>query len=240
MKTGFGFAVAAVAVGVVAMALSFAASPLAGEPPAGDVARGAVAFQQCVACHSVEPGVHLTGPSLARIWGRRAASVEGFTRYSEPLRKSGLVWDGGTLDRWLSDPQAAVPGNVMTFPGVKDRAQRADLIAYLQALAAGKAPAPAPGGRMTAAAARPDLKTLGPEHRVKAIRYCGDGYHLTMEDGQTLPFWEYNLRFKTDSSPRGPAPGRPILVPAGMPGDRASLVFSSPEEISRMVERRCP
>ncbi|MCL6640170.1 MAG: c-type cytochrome, partial [Candidatus Rokubacteria bacterium] len=78
------------------------------QPPAGDVARGAVAFQQCVACHSVEPGVHLTGPSLARIWGRRAASAEGFTRYSEPLRKSGLVWDAGTLDRWLSDPQAVV------------------------------------------------------------------------------------------------------------------------------------
>lgn len=240
MTAGLALVLVAVAVAVGSTAMPFATRPLDAQPAAGDVARGAVAFQSCTACHSVEPGVHLTGPSLARIWGRRAASVDGFTRYSEPLRRSGLVWDAATLDRWLSDPQAVVPGNVMTFPGVKDRAQRADLIAYLRALAAGQAPAPAPGGRMTAAAARPDLKTLGPEHRVKAIRYCGDGYHLTMEDGQTLPYWEYNLRFKTDSSPRGPAPGRPVLVPAGMQGDRASVVFSSPEEISRMVERRCP
>jgi cytochrome c len=225
---------------VASMAMPFATLPLGAQPSAGDVARGAVAFQPCAACHSVEPGVHLTGPSLARIWNRRAASVEGFTRYSEPLRKSGVVWDAAALDRWLTDPQALVPGNVMTFPGVKDPAQRADLIAYLKALAAGQAPAPKPGGRMTAAAARPDLKSLGPENRIKAIRYCGDGYHLTMEDGQTLPFWEYNLRFKTDSSPRGPAPGRPVLLPAGMQGDRASVVFSSPEEISRTVERKCP
>jgi cytochrome c len=231
--------IARAACSVLLAAVALAAAARGAAQPEGDATRGAALFGQCIACHSVEPGVHLTGPSLARIWGRRAGTVEGFTRYSEPLRRSGLVWDAGTLDRWLHDPQALVPGNVMTFPGVRERAQRADLIAYLQALAGGKAPVPAPGGRMAAAAARPDLKTLGPEHRVKAIRYCGDGYHVTTEDGRTVPFWEFNLRFKTDSSPRGPAPGRPVLVPVGMQGDRAAVVFSSPEEISRMVERKC-
>ena len=87
---------------------------------------------------------------------------------------------------------------------------------------------------------RPDLKTVGPERRVKAIRHCGDGYHVTTEDGRTVPFWEFNLRFKTDSSPYGPLPGRPALVPAGMQGDRASVVFASPDEISRTVEAKCP
>jgi len=211
---------------------------VAAQPPEGNAARGAAAFRQCVACHSVEPGVHLTGPSLAHVWARRAGRVEGFTRYSEPLKRTTVVWEAATLDRWLEDPQAVVPGNLMTFPGLKDARQRADLVAYLKALASGQAP-PLSGGGMMAGPARPDLTTLGPERRVTAIRYCGDGYHVTTEDGRTVPFWEFNLRFKTDSSRLGPVPGKPVLVPAGMQGDRASVVFSSPAEISRFVEGRC-
>lgn len=210
------------------------------QPREGNAARGAAVFGQCVACHSVEPGVHLTGPSLARVWGHRAGTVEGFTRYSEALKRATVVWDAAALDRWLEDPQAVVPRNLMTFPGVKDARQRADLVAYLKAVAAGQAPPAAPGGRMMAGPARPDLKTLGPERRVKAIRYCGDGYHVTTEDGRTVPFWEFNLRFKTDSSPQGPARGRPVLLSAGMQGDRASIVFASPEDINRTVEAKCP
>ena len=150
------------------------------------------------------------------------------------------MWDAATLDRWLEDPQAVVPGNLMTFAGLKDARQRADLVAYLKAVVAGQAPAAAPGGRMMSGPARPDLKALGPERRVKAIRHCGDGYHVTTDDGRTIPFWEFNLRFKTDSSPQGPPRGRPVLLPAGMQGDRASIVFASPEEISRTVQTRCP
>jgi cytochrome c len=211
----------------------------AAQPPEGTAARGAAVFRQCVACHTVESGVHLTGPSLAHVWGRRAATVEGFTRYSEPLKRATVVWDAPTLDRWLRDPQGLVPGNLMTFPGLKDERQRADLVAYLRAVDAGQAPAAAPGGRMMAGPARPDLKTLGPERRVKGIRHCGDGYHVITEDGRTVPFWEFNLRFKTDSSRLGPVAGKPVLVPAGMQGDRASVVFSSPAEIGRLIETRC-
>ncbi len=200
--------------------------------------RGAAAFRQCVACHSVEPGVHLTGPSLAGVWGRRAGAAEGFTRYSEALKHAAVVWDAATLDRWLADAQTVVPQNLMTFPGLKEARQRADVIAYLKAVAAGQAP-PTAAGRGMMAPARSDLKTLGPERRVKAIRYCGDGYHVTTEDGRTVPFWEFNLRFKTDSSPLGPSRGKPVLMPAGMQGDRASIVFASPDEISRIIEAKC-
>ena len=207
----------------------------AGQPLEGNPSRGAAVFGQCVACHSVDPGIHLTGPSLARVWGWRAGTVEGFTRYSEPL--PAVVWDAATLDRWLEDPQTVVPQNLMTFTGLKDARQRADLIAYLKAVAAGQAPPPG-GGMM--ASARADLKTLGPERRVRAIRHCGDGYHVTTEDGRTVPFWEFNLRFKTDSSRLGPSRGKPVLLPAGMQGDRASIVFASPEEISRTIEAKCP
>ncbi len=187
----------------------------------------------------MEPGVHLTGPSLARIWGRRAGTVDGFTRYSEPLKHAAVVWDEGTLARWLGDPQSVVPGTLMTFGGINEARQRADLVAYLKALTAGQVPAAAPERQMMAGPARPDLKTVGTNRRVKAIRHCGDGYHVTTEDGRTVPFCEFNLRFKTDSSPLGPLPGRPALVPAGMQGDRASVIFSSPGEISRFIEERC-
>ncbi len=226
---------------IVAMALmlfGFGPGEPAAQPRAGSMNRGAAVFAQCGACHSIEPGVHLSGPSLARIWGHRAGTVEGFTRYSEPLARATVVWDARTLDRWLEQPQAVISGNLMTFPGLKDPGQRADLIAYLEATASGQAPPPA-GRPMMSGAPRPDLKAVGAAQRVRAIRYCNDGYHVTTDDGRTRPFWEFNLRLKTDSSPLGPAKGRPALVGAGMQGDRAAIVFASPEEISRMVEVKC-
>jgi cytochrome c len=209
------------------------------QPEGGNPSRGAALFGQCMACHSIEPGVHLSGPSLARIWGRRAGTVEGFSRYSEPFARATVVWDERTLDRWLEHPQSVVPGNLMTVPGLKDAGQRADVVAYLKSAASGQAPPPS-GGRMMGSPKRPDLKTLGREHRVRSIRYCNDGYHVTTEDGRTRPFWEFNVRLKTDSSPLGPPRGKPALVGAGMQGDRASIVFASPEEISRTVEVKCP
>jgi cytochrome c len=222
--------------GVVLVAVTYVAA----QPPEGNTTRGAAVFRQCVACHSVESGVHLTGPSLAHVWGRRAGTIDGFTRYSEPLKRAAVVWDTATLDRWFQDPQAVVPGNLMRFPGLKDERQRADLIAYLKAVDAGQAPPTPPSGAgMMAGPSRPDLKTLGPQRRVTSIRHCGDGYHVTTEDGRTIPFWEFNLRFKTDSSRLGPPAGKPVLIPAGMQGDRASIVFSSPAEIGQLIEERC-
>ena len=75
-------------------------SPVAGQPLEGNPSRGAAVFGQCAACHSVEPGVHLTGPSLAAIWGRRAGTVGGFGRYSSALKHAGITWDAPTLDGW--------------------------------------------------------------------------------------------------------------------------------------------
>jgi len=231
--------VSAMLVGVVVGTLG-AVGRVTTRPDEADATRGAAVFRFCAACHSTEPGVHLTGPSLAHIWGRRAGRVHGFTRYSEPLARADVVWDAATLDRWIENPQAVVPGNTMSFPGMKDPRQRADLAAFLEALAAGRAPAAqVPGGRMMAGPPRPDLKTLGPERRIKAIEYCADGYRVTTQDGRTVAFWEFNLRFKTDSSPQGPSPGQPVIVRSGMQGDRASVVFASPEELGRSVEMKC-
>jgi cytochrome c len=103
---------------------SAGAEPVAG---AGDPERGRIVYQGCMGCHSIDEDD--VGPRHRGVVGRRAASVPGFA-YSPALKSSGLVWDAMTLDRWLSNPQALVPGTRM-FYALSDSALRADVIAYL-------------------------------------------------------------------------------------------------------------
>ena len=114
---------------LVGVATAFGAAAALG---AGEAERGARAFRACIACHSIEPGEQRTGPSLAGLWGRKAGSLEAFGRYSAPLQRSGIVWNEKTLDRFLADPMKTVPGTTMTYAGVEDPRERADLIAYLK------------------------------------------------------------------------------------------------------------
>ncbi|MGH8682744.1 MAG: c-type cytochrome [Burkholderiales bacterium] len=202
----------------------------------GSPDRGAQAFaQQCAACHSVEPRRHLTGPSLDGVWHRKAGKAPGFVRYSDALRRADIAWNEKTLDQWLRDPAGLVPGNQMTFQGVGDEAARRDLIAYLKAVSAGEAPRA--GGRAPASPA--NLKQGPAANQVRTVSYCPDAYRVTTADGKTHVFWEFNLRLKTDSSSAGPLPGKPVLMGSGMMGDRASVVFASPDEISGFVKREC-
>ena len=200
---------------------------------AGDKERGARAFGACAACHSLEPGRHLTGPSLSGLWGRKAGTHGDFLRYSRALKDSGLVWNEQTLDRWLRNQEALVQGNFMQFDGVKDDRARADLIAFLKA-------ASEPGSPLAGKPRPfPDLKSAPPGARIAAIRHCKDSYYVTNGTGETRPFWEFNLRFKTDASASGPAPGAPVMVGQGMQGDRAQVVFSNPGEISGFIRDGC-
>jgi cytochrome c len=73
------------------------------------------------------------GPSLFNVVNRQSGQIPGFS-YSEANRRSGLTWSIGTLDRYLTAPRTLVPGTKMSFSGVKDAQQRADLIAYLATL----------------------------------------------------------------------------------------------------------
>jgi cytochrome c len=225
---------------VALLAISLNSATLA----AGDAQRGAQLFRQCMACHSVEAGEHLTGPSLARVWNHKAATVEGFQRYSEALKKKDVVWSEATLDKWLSNPERFAPGTSMTFPGIKEAKDRQDVIAYLKAVAENKAPQVAQqrgGGMMMGMQPRKlDLKNAPAEGQVKSIKYCGDTYTVETADGGSQKIWEFNLRLKSDSSKLGPAPGKPVVVGSGMQGDRASVVFASPKEISEFVAASCP
>ena len=105
---------------------------LPGVANAQDAAAGKAVFSQCTACHSTD-GSNGTGPSLQGIAGRKAGSFPGF-RYSRAMKNAGRNWDAASLDTYIANPQAAVPGNLMPFSGVADAKQRADLIAYLLTL----------------------------------------------------------------------------------------------------------
>jgi cytochrome c len=207
---------------------------------AGDPKRGAQVFQACAACHSVKPGEHLTGPSLARVWNRKAGTVEGFHRYSDALKRAGIVWNDAVLDKWLADPGQLVPGTSMTFDGLRESRDRDDVIAYLRAASEGKAPSAEPRrGGMMMQSSKVNLKRAPPAGQVVSIRHCGDTYTVETADGKVSKVWEFNLRFKTDSSKDGPPPGKPVIVGAGMQGDRASVVFAAPSEISGFIQSMC-
>ena len=90
------------------------------------------AFAACAACHSSDAS-HGLGPSFLGVYGRKAAGAKGFT-YSAAMKKAGLTWDDKSLDAFIADPQKAVPGNVMPFPGLPDAKQREEVIAYLKTL----------------------------------------------------------------------------------------------------------
>ena len=88
------------------------------------------AFAACSACHSSN-GASGVGPTLKGVYGRKSGSVGGFA-YSRAMRTAGLTWDDKSLDSFLADPQKAIPGNHMPFPGVPDAKQRAEVIDYLK------------------------------------------------------------------------------------------------------------
>lgn len=99
----------------------------------GDAAKGQQVFQQCAACHSIESGVTLMGPSLAGIVGREAGSVAGFN-YSDVMAKASFEWSEEKLDAYIADPGGEVPGNRMPFGGMRGDQDRADVVAYLKTL----------------------------------------------------------------------------------------------------------
>jgi cytochrome c len=104
-----------------------------------DVENGQRKFALCRSCHTLTPGgANMTGPNLHGVFGRQAGTAEKF-RYSDPVKTAGFTWDAEHLDKWLANPREFLPGNRMSFAGVKDAKDRADLIAYLM-IETGKQP----------------------------------------------------------------------------------------------------
>jgi len=92
----------------------------------------------CRQCHSYAKDDNRLGPSLYGVVGRAAGSVKGFS-YSEPLQNSKITWTPDMLDKWITNPNAVVPGNNMgaIFAGLSDAAARKKIIEFLQSDTAG-------------------------------------------------------------------------------------------------------
>ncbi len=109
--------------------------------------RGAQVTKQCQACHNFQEGQGpKIGPDLYGVVDRPIASAPGFN-YSAALKgKAGGKWDFDTLNKWLTKPSAFAPGTAMTFAGLSNEKQRADVIAYLDTLSPHPVPLPTAQG----------------------------------------------------------------------------------------------
>jgi cytochrome c len=112
--------------GMIKLDVKFNGGDVYGNPTAG-----AQVFAICSACHSIQPGTNLVGPSLHGIVGRHSGIIPGYN-YSAANKGSGIVWTEQNLYTYLENPQKMIPGTYMTYTGVKDPQQRADVVAYLQ------------------------------------------------------------------------------------------------------------
>ncbi|WP_206664447.1 c-type cytochrome [Dankookia rubra] len=105
--------------------------PVGGALAAGDAEAGKAAFsRRCAVCHAVAEGQNKVGPSLHGVVGRASGAVPNFN-YSQAMKNAGKTWDEASIDTYLQDPKAYVPGNRMILAGIKDEAERQNIIAYL-------------------------------------------------------------------------------------------------------------
>jgi cytochrome c len=115
---------------ILAVVLPFA---VAGSCAAADIEAGKTKYKICAICHTAEAGKNKVGPSLFAVVGRKSASAESYN-YSDAMKNFNHTWTPEILDAYLADPRAVVPGTKMIFPGIKDKTERANLIAYLETL----------------------------------------------------------------------------------------------------------
>lgn len=135
-----------------------AEQPIALYLASADAAKGEQSFKKCAACHNATPGgPHALGPNLHAIMGASIAAKPGFA-YSEALKSKGGTWTWEAMSEWLKSPKTFAPGTKMTFAGLGDPQERANLMVWLNSqgsnlpLPAAPAPEAAPGGSPAEAA----------------------------------------------------------------------------------------
>lgn len=107
------------------------AAPAVPAAEAKPVAVAPAAFARCAVCHNAEKGApDKLGPNLFGVYGHKMG--QGSFAFSDAVKAAGLTMDEATLDKWLENPRALVPGNRMSFPGLKDAAKRKEIIDYLK------------------------------------------------------------------------------------------------------------
>ncbi|MEE4451372.1 cytochrome c, class I [Novosphingobium resinovorum] len=125
-----GLAAAAALALVACLGGQAALTSTAEAAPAAPAAPPA-SFARCAVCHNVAKGApNKLGPNLFGTYGHKMG--QGKFAFSDAVKKSGLTLDDATLDKWLENPRTLVPGNRMSFPGLKDAAKRKEIIDYLK------------------------------------------------------------------------------------------------------------
>ena len=99
---------------------------------AADAAKGKKVYTKCKACHNAEEPKNKIGPHLVGIVGRKSASVDSYTKYSDALKGANIVWDEANLNKWLENPKGMYKGTKMLYPGLKKEQDRLDVIEYLK------------------------------------------------------------------------------------------------------------
>jgi cytochrome c len=140
-----------------------AEAPIEARLASADLAKGEAVFKKCIACHTIAPGAASgIGPNIHASVGKGVAKVAPGFAYSPALAGHGGTWDWAALDAWLKSPSGFAPGTKMTFAGLPNPQDRADVIAYMNAQgsnlplpAAPAAAEAAPEGEAAQAAAAP-------------------------------------------------------------------------------------
>jgi nitrite reductase (NO-forming) len=187
----------------------------------GDVAAGRQTFRKCQACHSLQAGKNLVGPSLAEVFGRKAGSLPNYT-YSTAMKNADIVWNEKTLDAYLADPQKFVPGNKMPFPGLKTEHDRTDIIAYIaasgggapaQTAQAGQAAQPQrQSGQAPAAAPAPSVRSAPAAQPAPLPQSAGVPNAAPQQTARSTPIYIPDARYTLRS---GIAEGRMVFIGVG-------------------------
>ena len=131
-----------------------------------DATKGEQVFKKCAACHNADPGgANALGPALHGVLGRPLASHAGFA-YSDALKGIGGNWGWDNMSAWLANPKKYAPGNKMTFAGLSNPEDRANVIAFLNTRS--NAPLPVPAAPAAAAPAEGAAASADPKAAEKA------------------------------------------------------------------------
>ena len=132
--------------------------PIAFYLASADAAKGEAVFKKCAACHNAEPGgANALGPALYGVMGNPVAAHPGFG-FSDALKGKGGTWDWETMSAWLASPKKFAPGTKMTFAGLGNPQERADVMAFLNS----RDPSPLPVPAAPAEAAPTDANAAKP------------------------------------------------------------------------------
>src|SRR5215213_4154616 len=147
-----------------------------------DPAKGAQIFNKCAACHNAtKGGPNQLGPNLWGVLGEPVGQGHGFA-FSDALAKKGGTWNWDNLSQWLSSPKAFAPGTKMTFAGISNPQDRANVMAYLNQQSDGPQPLPAAPAQANAGGAAPAKSGASPEAQT-----AGKGPVLTEQQAGKNP-----------------------------------------------------